>query len=61
MIEDKVNSCFSDSTKKLSEIDIIKMLKFLSDNIFTLFGGRVFTNKEAAETRGHSGLVEVIT
>jgi hypothetical protein len=28
--------------KKLSETDIIKMLVFLIDNIFVMFGGRVF-------------------
>ena len=32
----------SDSTKKFSETDIINMLEFLIDNIFVLFGGRVF-------------------
>jgi len=32
----------SDSTKKLSENDIINMLEFLIDNIFVFFGGRVF-------------------
>jgi len=32
----------SDSTKKFSEIDIIKILEFLTDNIFVTFGGRVF-------------------
>jgi len=32
----------SDSTKKLSETDIINMLEFLIDNIFVIFGGRVF-------------------
>jgi hypothetical protein len=30
---------FPDSTKKLSESGIIKMLNFLSDKIFALFGG----------------------
>jgi hypothetical protein len=30
----------SDSTKKFSETDIIKMLEFLIDNIFVMFGGR---------------------
>jgi len=32
----------SDSTKKVSDTDIIKMLQFLIDNIFIMFGGRVF-------------------
>ena len=32
----------SDSTKKLSETDIINMLEFLIDNIFVMFDGRVF-------------------
>ena len=32
----------SDSTKKLSETDIINMLECLIDNIFVIFGGRVF-------------------
>ena len=32
----------TDSTKKLSDTDIIKMLQFLIDNIFIMFGGRVF-------------------
>ena len=32
----------SDSTKKFSETDIIHMLEFLIDNIFVIFGGRVF-------------------
>jgi hypothetical protein len=32
----------SDSTKKLSETDIINMLEFLIDNIFVIFAGRVF-------------------
>ena len=32
----------SDSTKMFPETDIIKMLKFLIDNIFAIFGGRVF-------------------
>ena len=31
----------SDSNKKFSETDIIKMLDFLIDNIFVTFGGRV--------------------
>ena len=31
----------SDSTKKFSESDIIKMLEFLIDSIFVIFGGRV--------------------
>ena len=32
----------SDSTKKFSEHDIINILEFLIDNIFVIFGGRVF-------------------
>jgi hypothetical protein len=32
----------SDSTKKFSETDIINMLEFLIDNIFAMFGGRIF-------------------
>ena len=32
----------SDSNKKISETDIIKMLDFLIDNIFDTFGGHVF-------------------
>ena len=32
----------SDSTKKFSETDIFNMLEFLIDNIFAMFGGRVF-------------------
>jgi hypothetical protein len=32
----------SDSTKRLSETDIINMLECLIDNIFVIFGGRVF-------------------
>ena len=32
----------SDSTKKFSEADIFNMLEFLIDNIFVMFGGRVF-------------------
>jgi hypothetical protein len=32
----------TDSTKKFSETDIINMLEFLIDNIFVIFGGRVF-------------------
>ena len=33
---------YSDSTKKFSETDIFNMLEFLMDNIFVMFGGRVF-------------------
>ena len=32
----------TDSTKMFSETDIINMLDFLIDNIFAMFGGRVF-------------------
>jgi hypothetical protein len=32
----------SDYTKKFAETDIINMLEFLIDNIFVMFGGRVF-------------------
>ena len=46
----------SDSTKKFSETDIINMLEFLIDNIFVIFGGRVFQ-----QTRIPFGKVEVIT
>jgi hypothetical protein len=35
----------SDSTKKFSETDIINMLELLIDNIFVIFGGRVFQKK----------------
>jgi len=33
---------YSDSTQKFSETDSINMLEFLIDNIFAMFGGRVF-------------------
>ena len=32
----------SDSTKKFSETNFFNMLQFLIDNIFAMFGGRVF-------------------
>jgi hypothetical protein len=32
----------SDSTKTFSETDIIRILDFLIDNIFVMFGGHVF-------------------
>ena len=32
----------SDSTNKFSETDIINMLELLIDNIFVIFGGRIF-------------------
>ena len=32
----------SNSTKKFSETDIINMFELLIDNIFAMFGGRVF-------------------
>ena len=32
----------SNSTKKFSETDIVNMLEFVIDNIFVIFGGRVF-------------------
>ena len=35
----------SDSTKKFSETDIINMLEFLIDNIYVMFGGRVYQQK----------------
>ena len=35
----------SDSTKKFSDTDIISMLEFLIDNIFVIFGGRVFQQR----------------
>jgi hypothetical protein len=37
-----VNIKHSDSAKKYSEADIIKMFEFLIDNIFYLFCGRAF-------------------
>jgi hypothetical protein len=37
-----VKKTHSDSTKKFSETDIINMLEFLIDNIFVIFGERVF-------------------
>jgi hypothetical protein len=40
----------SDSTKKLSETDIINMLEFLIDNIIVIFGGRVF--QQTVEIKG---------
>ena len=37
------NKLHSDSAKKFSETDIIKLLEFFFiDNIFVMFGGRVF-------------------
>ena len=33
---------YSDSTKEFSQTDIIKMLEIFIDNIFVMFGGRVF-------------------
>jgi len=33
---------YSDSTKKLSETDIIQMFELLIDNTFVIFGGHVF-------------------
>jgi len=33
---------YSDSTQKFPETDIINILEFLIDNIFAMFGGRVF-------------------
>jgi hypothetical protein len=38
----KKKSNHSNSINKFSETDIIKMLQFLIDNIFAMFGGRVF-------------------
>jgi hypothetical protein len=38
----KIKKKYSDSTKKFSESDIINMFEFLNDNIFVIFGGRVF-------------------
>jgi hypothetical protein len=35
----------SDSTIKFSETDIINMFEFLIDNIFVIFGGRVFQQR----------------
>ena len=37
-----ISTLYYDSTKRLSETDIIKMLGFLIDNIFVILGGRVF-------------------
>ena len=37
----------SDSTKKFSDTNMVYMLEFLIDNIFAIFGGRVF-NKQSA-------------
>ena len=42
----------SDSTKKFSETDNIKMFVFLIDNICVLFSGRVFTTN-SRHTYGH--------
>jgi hypothetical protein len=36
----------SDSTNKFTETDIINMLEFLIDNIFVIFGGRIFQQTE---------------
>jgi len=44
----------SDSTKKFSEIDIIKMLEFLIDNIFVLVD--VFCNRQSAYIWAHTVL-----
>ena len=35
----------SDSTKQFSVTDIFNMLEFLIDNIFVMFGGRIFQQK----------------
>jgi hypothetical protein len=35
----------SDSTRKVSETDIILMLEFLIDNILIMFGGRAFQQR----------------
>ena len=35
------NKKFSDSTKRISQTDIIKILEFLIDNMFVMFYGRV--------------------
>jgi len=37
----------SDSTKKLSETNIINMLELVIDNIFAMFGGCVFQDSQA--------------
>ena len=42
----------SDSAKKFSETDIVKMLKFLIDNIFFMFGEQVF-NRQLSYTYGY--------
>jgi hypothetical protein len=36
----------TDSPKKFSATDIIKMLEFLIDNIFAMFGGHVFQHSQ---------------
>ena len=41
----------SNSTKKFSETDIIKMLELLIDNIFVFFGGRVGIKKVEIDKR----------
>ena len=40
----------SDSTRKFSETDIITMLKFVIDNIYAMFGGRVFQQTVGIQT-----------
>jgi hypothetical protein len=36
----------TDSPKKFSATDIIKMLEFLIENIFAMFGGHVFQHSQ---------------
>jgi hypothetical protein len=43
----------SESAKKLSEADIIKMLDLLIDNIFVMFGERIF-QKDSRQTCGYN-------
>ena len=42
----------SDSTKTISETDIINMLEFFINNIFVIFGGRVFPT-DSRHTNGY--------
>ena len=47
LISERENGCnvcleHSDSKNKYTEDDIINMLEFLVDNIFVVFGGKVF-------------------
>jgi hypothetical protein len=44
----------SDSTKKLSEADIINMLEFLIDNIFAMCDGRASDSHHTSSSQCHS-------